>query len=67
MIRIGVLTVSDRSARGEREDLSGPAVAAAAGARIRGRAGGRSGPSCPMSGPHRRDAASTGPMRWALT
>jgi gephyrin len=26
MIRIGVLTVSDRSARGEREDLSGPAV-----------------------------------------
>jgi molybdopterin adenylyltransferase len=29
MIRVGVLTVSDRSARGEREDLSGPAVAAA--------------------------------------
>ncbi len=30
MIRMGVLTVSDRSARGEREDLGGPAVAAAA-------------------------------------
>jgi gephyrin len=29
MIRVGVLTVSDRSARGKREDLSGPAVAAA--------------------------------------
>lgn len=29
MIRVGVLTVSDRSARGEREDLSGPAVAQA--------------------------------------
>ena len=29
MIRVGVLTVSDRSARGEREDLGGPAVAAA--------------------------------------
>ena len=29
MIRVGVLTVSDRSAGGEREDLSGPAVAAA--------------------------------------
>lgn len=29
MIRIGVLTVSDRSARGERADLSGPAVAEA--------------------------------------
>jgi gephyrin len=28
MIRVGVLTVSDRSARGEREDLGGPAVAA---------------------------------------
>lgn len=27
MIRVGVLTVSDRSARGEREDLSGPALA----------------------------------------
>ena len=26
MIRVGVLTVSDRSARGEREDLGGPAV-----------------------------------------
>lgn len=30
MIRVGVLTVSDSSARGEREDLGGPAVAAAA-------------------------------------
>jgi molybdenum cofactor synthesis domain-containing protein len=29
MIRIGILTVSDRSARGQREDLSGPAVAGA--------------------------------------
>ena len=29
MIRVGVLTVSDRSARGKREDLSGPAVTAA--------------------------------------
>ena len=29
MIRIGILTVSDRSTRGEREDLSGPAVAVA--------------------------------------
>jgi molybdopterin adenylyltransferase len=27
MIRVGVLTISDRSARGEREDLGGPAVA----------------------------------------
>lgn len=29
-VRLGVLTVSDRSARGEREDLGGPAVAQAA-------------------------------------
>ncbi len=29
MIRVGVLTVSDRSARGDREDLGGPAVAQA--------------------------------------
>ncbi len=28
-VRVGVLTVSDRSARGEREDLGGPAVAEA--------------------------------------
>ena len=34
MLRIGVLTVSDRSARGEREDLSGPAVVAAALAQL---------------------------------
>jgi molybdopterin adenylyltransferase len=34
MIRVGVLTVSDRSARGERADLSGPAVAAAALAQL---------------------------------
>ncbi len=34
MIQVGVLTVSDRSARGERADLSGPAVAAAAEAQI---------------------------------
>ncbi len=27
MIRVGILTVSDRSARGERADLSGPALA----------------------------------------
>ena len=26
MIRVAVLTVSDRSSRGEREDLSGPAL-----------------------------------------
>lgn len=26
LIRVGILTVSDRSARGEREDLSGPAL-----------------------------------------
>lgn len=26
MIRVGILTISDRSARGEREDLSGPAL-----------------------------------------
>ncbi len=36
MIRVGVLTVSDRSARGEREDLGGPAVAAAVAARLPG-------------------------------
>ncbi len=29
MYRVGILTVSDRSSRGEREDLSGPAVAEA--------------------------------------
>ncbi len=29
MIRVGVLTVSDRSARGDRDDLGGPAVAQA--------------------------------------
>ncbi len=27
MIRVGILTLSDRSARGERDDLSGPALA----------------------------------------
>ena len=36
MIRIGVLTVSDRSARGEREDLGGPAVAEAVAGRLPG-------------------------------
>jgi molybdopterin adenylyltransferase len=36
MIRVGVLTVSDRSARGEREDLGGPAVAEAVLARLPG-------------------------------
>jgi molybdopterin adenylyltransferase len=36
MIRVGVLTVSDRSARGEREDLGGPAVAEAVQARLPG-------------------------------
>lgn len=35
-VRLGVLTVSDRSARGEREDLGGPAVAQAALAGIPG-------------------------------
>ena len=34
MIRVGVLTVSDRSARGERADLGGPAVAAAVLAQV---------------------------------
>ena len=38
MIRVGVLTVSDRSARGEREDLGGPAVAEAVAARVPGAA-----------------------------
>ena len=33
MLRFAILTVSDRSARGEREDLSGPALAAAIRAR----------------------------------
>jgi len=36
MIGVGVLTVSDRSARGERDDLSGPAVAEAVVARLPG-------------------------------
>jgi molybdopterin adenylyltransferase len=36
MIRVGILTVSDRSARGEREDLGGPAVAEAVLARLPG-------------------------------
>ncbi len=36
MIRVGVLTVSDRSARGERVDLGGPAVAEAVLARLPG-------------------------------
>ncbi len=31
-VRVAILTVSDRSARGEREDASGPALAAAAAA-----------------------------------
>ena len=38
MIRVGVLTISDRSARGEREDLSGPAVVAAVCAQLPGAA-----------------------------
>jgi len=29
LIRVGVLTISDRSSRGERDDLSGPAIKAA--------------------------------------
>jgi molybdenum cofactor synthesis domain-containing protein len=36
MIRVGILTVSDRSARGERADLSGPALAQAATAGLAG-------------------------------
>ncbi len=36
MIRIGILTVSDRSARGERPDLSGPALAQAVTERLAG-------------------------------
>jgi len=35
-VRIGILTVSDRSARGEREDLSGPALARAVSERLAG-------------------------------
>jgi molybdopterin adenylyltransferase len=31
MIRVGILTISDRSSRGERADLSGPALVAAVG------------------------------------
>ena len=38
MIRVGVLTVSDRCARGEREDLGGPAVADAVVAGLPGAA-----------------------------
>ena len=34
MIQVGVLTISDRSVWGEREDLSGPAVAEAALAQL---------------------------------
>lgn len=36
MIRVGILTVSDRSARGERADLSGPALAEAVVAGLAG-------------------------------
>lgn len=36
MIRVGILTVSDRSARGERADLSGPALAQAVAERLAG-------------------------------
>ncbi len=36
MIRVGILTVSDRSARGERADLSGPALAEAISAGLAG-------------------------------
>ena len=36
IIRIGILTVSDRSARGERPDLSGPALAQAVTERLAG-------------------------------
>ena len=36
MIRVGVLTVSDRSARGERPDMGGPAVARAVVERLAG-------------------------------
>ncbi|MCX7671183.1 MAG: MogA/MoaB family molybdenum cofactor biosynthesis protein [Anaerolineae bacterium] len=36
MIRVGILTVSDRSARGERADLSGPALAQAVTGQLAG-------------------------------
>jgi molybdenum cofactor synthesis domain-containing protein len=36
MIKVGILTVSDRSARGERADLSGPALAQAVRERLPG-------------------------------
>ena len=36
MIRVGVLTVSDRSARGERPDQSGPALVCAVGEQLPG-------------------------------
>jgi len=35
-VRVGILTVSDRSARGDREDLSGPALARAVSERLAG-------------------------------
>ncbi len=35
-MRVGILTVSDRSARGDREDLSGPALARAVSERLAG-------------------------------
>jgi len=37
-VRVGILTVSDRSARGDREDLSGPALARAVSERLSGAA-----------------------------
>jgi molybdopterin adenylyltransferase len=36
MIKVGILTVSDRSARGERADASGPALALAVAERLQG-------------------------------
>jgi molybdopterin adenylyltransferase len=35
-VRVGILTVSDRSARGDREDLSGPALARTVSERVAG-------------------------------
>jgi molybdopterin adenylyltransferase len=36
IVRVGILTVSDRSARGDREDLSGPALARTVSERVAG-------------------------------
>ncbi len=66
MIRVGVLTISDRSARGEREDLGGPAVAEAIVAGVPGVVV-ASARSCPMSGRRSLPGWLTGPTICAST